>query len=511
MSDTTPTVRYADLVDEALTRIPALAPEWTDHNPADPGIALLELSAWLVETVLYRSTRITDQGRQALLGLLAGADPDTALRGTDLEAALRAAVRALRTPYRAVTPQDYRDRIREQWLASPAAAALGLDARINGVDVFANRNLEAADPYAHVETDLTVVVTPGALHWTYDGTLDPARPTLFLREVHHGDLALTLSTAADIRVSGPTILISETTVEADTPTAIALDDTALGATGELRIDLAAAALTDGANIDCGHSPTRRLTAPAETEIGTLLGVRWIPIRRAGDLQVHVGTPGAAPLRLELRAYNNQIVAQATGKGIVSLHQAIAASSVTDPYRHWQLRLFAPDALEDDTTDVMSVRWDVLYHEEPARYADGGDALLDGVWDFLDARRLLTVRHHVTGPRWRSLAVSATIYLADGTDTDIAGPQVLAALLDAYPMPGHKDRPLGQRIHHSDVIAALEAVDGVDYIEDLVLEMVGAPDRTLVTDSGEPYGIDVMPDEVLVPLAGHIDLTLYERS
>lgn len=511
MSETTPTVRYADLVDEALTRIPALAPEWTDHNPSDPGIALLELSAWLVETVLYRSTRITDQGRQALLGLLAGADPDPALRGADLEAALRAAVRALRTPYRAVTPDDYRDRIREQWLATPAAAALGLDARIDGVDVFANRDLEAADPYAHVETDLSVVVTPGALHWTFEGTLDPAQPTLFLREVHHGDLALTLSTTADVRVSGPSILISEATAEAGTPTAIALDATALGATGELRIDLAAEAITDGANIDCGHSPTRRLTAPAEAEIGTLLAVRWVPIRRAGDLQVHVGAPGAAPLRLELRASNNQIVAQATGEGIVSLHKTIASSSVTDPYSHWQLRLFAPDALEDDTPDVMSVRWDVLYHEEPARYADGGDALLDGVWEFLDARRLLTVRHHVTGPRWRALAVRATIYLADGTDTDIARPEVLAALLDAYPMPGHGGRPLGERVHHSDVIAVLEAVDGVDYIEDLAIEMVGAPERTLMTDDGEPYGIDVMPDEVLVPLAGHIDLTLYERS
>lgn len=510
MSETTPTVRYADLVDEALTRIPALAPEWTDHNPADPGIALLELTAWLVETVLYRSTRITDQGRQALLGLLAGTNPDATLRGADLEAALRAAVRALRTPYRAVTPSDYHDRLRTQWATSTQAQALGLDATISGIDVFANRNLESSDPYAPVETDLTVVITPGALHWTFAGTLDPARPTLFLREVHQGTLALTLPVDAAALISGPNILIGEVTTTADTPTTVDLDAAGLGSTGELRIELTADAIADGANLDCGHSPTRRLTAPDEAERGTLLGVRWVPIRRAGELQVHVGTPHAAPLRLELRGYNNQIVADATGEGIVSLRQTIASSSVTDPYRHWQLRLFAPDALEDDTPDAMDVRWDVLYHEEPARYADGGDALLDGVWDFLDDRRLLTVRHHVTGPRWRALAVRATIYLADGTDTDIAGPEVLAALLDRYPMPGKSGRPLGERIHHSDVIAALEAVEGVDYIEDLVIEMVGAPERTLVADD-EPYGIEVMPDEVLVPLAGHIDLTLYERS
>ncbi|MEZ4434296.1 MAG: hypothetical protein R3F65_17970 [bacterium] len=510
MSDTTPDVRYADLIDEALTRIPALAPEWTDHNPSDPGIALLELSAWLVETVLYRSTRITDDGRRALLGLLIGQSPPEGLRGAELETAIRAAIRALRTPYRAVTPRDYHDRIREQWRSSPQALALGLDAAITGVDVFARRDLERDDPYAEVETDVSIVITPGALHWTHTGPLDPARPTLFLREVHPGALTLTAASAATAHLSGPSVLIYDGAIEAGTPTAIDLDAAALGESGELRLELDAAALDGGLDVACSQSPARRLTAPAETERGTLLGMRWVPIRRPGELQVHVGTATATPLRIELRASNNQVVAEATGEGVVSLRYTIAAASVTVPYRHWQLRLFAPEIADDEEIEAIDLRWDVLSHEEPARYADGGDALLDGVWSFLDPRRLLTVRHHVTAPRWRALAVSATVYLADGTDTDIAAPTLRAALLDRFPLPGRHGRPLGQRVHHSDVIAALEAVDGVDYVEDLVISMVDAPERTLV-DDGEPYGIEVMPDEVLVPLAGHIDLTLYERS
>ena len=36
---------YDDLIAEARALIPAFAPEWTDHNPSDPGIALLELFA----------------------------------------------------------------------------------------------------------------------------------------------------------------------------------------------------------------------------------------------------------------------------------------------------------------------------------------------------------------------------------------------------------------------------------------------------------------------------------
>ena len=45
---------YQQIFDEALRRIPRYAPEWTDHNPSDPGIALVELFSWMTETILYR-------------------------------------------------------------------------------------------------------------------------------------------------------------------------------------------------------------------------------------------------------------------------------------------------------------------------------------------------------------------------------------------------------------------------------------------------------------------------
>lgn len=45
--------RYADLTGDALTRIPVMAPEWTDHNASDPGITLTELFAWLAEMQIY--------------------------------------------------------------------------------------------------------------------------------------------------------------------------------------------------------------------------------------------------------------------------------------------------------------------------------------------------------------------------------------------------------------------------------------------------------------------------
>lgn len=52
---------FQDLVDEAKRRIPDLVPEWTDHNVSDPGVALIELFAWMTETLLYRLNQVPDR------------------------------------------------------------------------------------------------------------------------------------------------------------------------------------------------------------------------------------------------------------------------------------------------------------------------------------------------------------------------------------------------------------------------------------------------------------------
>lgn len=53
--------RFRDLVQEALRRIPQYAPEWTDYNPSDPGVALLELFAWMTEITLARLNLVPEQ------------------------------------------------------------------------------------------------------------------------------------------------------------------------------------------------------------------------------------------------------------------------------------------------------------------------------------------------------------------------------------------------------------------------------------------------------------------
>jgi predicted phage baseplate assembly protein len=61
---------FEQLKDELVKRIPVFAPEWTDHNESDPGIALLELFASLGESLLYRFNQIPDATKVAFLRLL---------------------------------------------------------------------------------------------------------------------------------------------------------------------------------------------------------------------------------------------------------------------------------------------------------------------------------------------------------------------------------------------------------------------------------------------------------
>jgi hypothetical protein len=64
------TRRWSDLVDEGRALIPRFAPGWTDHNVHDPGVTLVELFAYVVESLLYRANRIPDRHRRKFLALL---------------------------------------------------------------------------------------------------------------------------------------------------------------------------------------------------------------------------------------------------------------------------------------------------------------------------------------------------------------------------------------------------------------------------------------------------------
>ena len=66
--------KYQDIVDEAKRLIPSYCPEWTNHNLSDPGVALIELFAWMSEMILFRLNQVPERLYTKFLDLV-GIEP----------------------------------------------------------------------------------------------------------------------------------------------------------------------------------------------------------------------------------------------------------------------------------------------------------------------------------------------------------------------------------------------------------------------------------------------------
>ncbi len=62
--------RFQDLVRDALARVPVHTPEYTQLAHSDPGVTLVQLFAFLTESLLYRANRVPELSRLKFLGLL---------------------------------------------------------------------------------------------------------------------------------------------------------------------------------------------------------------------------------------------------------------------------------------------------------------------------------------------------------------------------------------------------------------------------------------------------------
>ena len=61
---------YQQLLNETLARIPVHNPEWTNYNDSDPGVTILQLFAFMAESVLYRANQVPERNRRKFLRLL---------------------------------------------------------------------------------------------------------------------------------------------------------------------------------------------------------------------------------------------------------------------------------------------------------------------------------------------------------------------------------------------------------------------------------------------------------
>ena len=140
---------YAEIVEEAISQIQTEYPEWTDHNPTDTGIILIELLAWLTEMSLYQVNQIPDENYAEFVSLLKGETWELAPNSTlqlnheVLQSEIKKTLLELRRRDRAVTAEDYEQLVLQEWNQTQNDKYL----KIARVKCIAQRNLE------HLDTD----------------------------------------------------------------------------------------------------------------------------------------------------------------------------------------------------------------------------------------------------------------------------------------------------------------------------------------------------------------------
>ena len=153
---------FDELVREGGSLIPAYALQWTNHNPSDPGITLLELLAYFSEILAYRALRITPDAKLHFLHLLEGraASPSDALLGAPssvIDEEIRKRVKALSRVECAVTPGDFEQLAVDAAATRPHGRA-GVHAKcVPGVDL--RRVVETQHPVAaDAPADVSIVL-----------------------------------------------------------------------------------------------------------------------------------------------------------------------------------------------------------------------------------------------------------------------------------------------------------------------------------------------------------------
>ncbi len=188
---------YRALVDETLARVPVHTPEWTNFNSSDPGVTIVQLFAFLTESLIYRANQIPERNRAKFLKLL----------GIPLLSA--SAARGL------VSFRNERGALETVTLARDLELLAGTVSfrTLNGLDVlpvearlFVKRPLAAETPelrqyyqllYASYDSDL-----PANLSLYQSAAFDPAQGPLDLKDTIDRSLWIALIARKDDAIAG---------------------------------------------------------------------------------------------------------------------------------------------------------------------------------------------------------------------------------------------------------------------------------------------------------------------
>jgi hypothetical protein len=403
-------MRYDDLLAEARALIPRSFPAWTDHNPSDPGITLLELFAFLVEASLYQLDRVPERT------LLRFAELTGVRRAAGESAAdlLRRAVEALHAPSRAITPADV------ELVVTSALYAVGPP-------------LDAPLPAG----------TPASLLQPLPALAVLGQPT------HAQDTSLRLAGAPAV-TPGDLLML-------DGP----------GATGDrtefVRV-VAAAPTAEGDATDL----TLRAPLRSEHNAGAAVARVVQPSPPATSTLARPLAPGedVAVLEPSARLRGRGVLVLGDGDAAVCLRATGVARA-----RAVAQAAAATHAIPDE--QVIKV---LLVPDQPdATAPKPSPALLRAAFQLLRERSPVTTRIRVAPPRYQPVRIAATVvrHFASLLRKDTVQHTAEAAIRRFLsPLAGGDDGTgweFGRSVYRSELYQLLEATDGVDHVQQLLLD------------------------------------------
>lgn len=122
---------FEQLTAAAQALIPKNFPGWTDFNPSDPGITLLELFAFLTEAQVYQINRVPERSLERFAGLVGVMRSP----GEPIEGTLRRVIAALNVEDRAITEAEF-EQLAIEAVPGTVARAKAVIVVVNTPDVF---------------------------------------------------------------------------------------------------------------------------------------------------------------------------------------------------------------------------------------------------------------------------------------------------------------------------------------------------------------------------------------
>jgi hypothetical protein len=521
----------AELAEEGRALIPMLSPEWTDHNPSDPGITLLELFAWLTEMTVYRLDQVPARSYWTFLELLNGPGwKRPADAGTEaLETAIRDTVRELRERYRAVTCEDFEQLVLEDWK--------GAGPRVRRAHCVGERDLlkSSTDTAPGHMSVLVVPDAPWPARWAWgragpvSAPPDPASLLAFDGQdsfVELGSYTETLSGSLTFSAwvfpldvsKGRQVLLSQGGLDGS---ALILEpDGSLtwSVAGKKALSTKPGVVQEGI---WNHVSITRTHLESTSTLrfhlgGRVMGDASVPgalPSATTPRPVRLGGPGAAASAGRVSAFSGFIsdaclwsTARTVGQLADDLKRLprgdedalIACFPCDDGPGSTAVRNLAPSR---PAGLLKGTTW-----RDATLPLEASKALLNGLHAFLDERRLLTTKHHVLAPASVRVNLEAELYLhSDALARTVTRDATLALQRYLHPLTGGRDGkgwPFGRSLYLSEVYELLSGVAGVDF--------VGTKDET-VEGGGTSKGVvlSVTGDTTRILADGSLRLLTYE--